>query len=491
VLEQLVDQSLLKVSDTGSGARFRMLETVREFSTAHREKAGETDEVTGRFLAWARDFGAAHHESIFREDLVRSVVRIRAEQDNLLQALRHALDTVDGATVAATSAALAGLWTVDSNFARMATLAEEPAWVLSHFRPEPDFVEVTRTAAVLAAMSAYLLGSSRGTRSLVTLRRLPQAPPDTLARAVDVVVRDPSALPELCESDQPLLAGLANSVASYVLENVNDLDGALTAARRALTAFEKGVALALRTVAHSRISELCLRVGRGAEAREHIGVALSVVEEVGAWSTAVRGRWALVVADLQRGAMDDAERELAEVVRRGDEALGMVMFDVAVRAEILLARGDVDAGLRLWRRVVDRVRAEEPVSWTRLAQAVAVVAHVRHGRLDLVEEIADGLPAMVTDSLEPASCTGFPVCGAVLLAMAMVDLDRGGVSGVRLIALAERFHFAREFQPTMSVEHAKRVAEEADGPAYADAVSSYAGLDPAGLRAAVSSLGPS
>jgi predicted ATPase len=63
VLEHLVDQSLLQVADTPSGTRFRMLETVREFSTAQREAAGETSRVLAGFLAWARDFGVAHHEA--------------------------------------------------------------------------------------------------------------------------------------------------------------------------------------------------------------------------------------------------------------------------------------------------------------------------------------------------------------------------------------------------------------------------------------------
>src|SRR6266542_3841664 len=68
VLEHLVNQSLLQVVDTPTGTRFRMLETVREFSTAHREAAGETDQVVGGFLSWARDFGVAHHESPFGAD---------------------------------------------------------------------------------------------------------------------------------------------------------------------------------------------------------------------------------------------------------------------------------------------------------------------------------------------------------------------------------------------------------------------------------------
>ena len=96
-LEHLVDQSLLKVADTPSGTRFRMLETVREFSTAHREAAGETDQVVDRFLAWARDFGVAHHDAAFGADPFAPVERIRAEQDNLVQALRYGLARADGA----------------------------------------------------------------------------------------------------------------------------------------------------------------------------------------------------------------------------------------------------------------------------------------------------------------------------------------------------------------------------------------------------------
>ena len=84
------------------------------------------------------------------------------------------------------------------------------------------------------------------------------------------------------------------------------------------------------------------------------------------------------------------------------------------------------------------------------------------------------------------------VCGSLLLALAMTDIDRGqraadagfARSGARMIALAERFGFKNGLQPTMSAARARRAAQDADGPAYADAVSSYAGLDPEGLRAA-------
>jgi hypothetical protein len=82
--------------------------------------------------------------------------------------------------------------------------------------------------------------------------------------------------------------------------------------------------------------------------------------------------------------------------------------------------------------------------------------------------------------------------GGLLLALAMVDLDRGARtgderatrSGVRMIALAERFRFPRNFQPTMSTARARQAATQADRPAYDEAVSSYAGLGQEDLRAA-------
>jgi hypothetical protein len=120
-------------------------------------------------------------------------------------------------------------------------------------------------------------------------------------------------------------------------------------------------------------------------------------------------------------------------------------------------------------------------------QAVAVLAHARHGRLGLVTDIVGRLPGILSATVASASIVEFPVCGSLLLALAMADLDRGATkSGVRMIALAERFGVQRGFQPAVSTEHVRDVAEQADRPAYVDAVSSYAGLDHDGLRAAAS-----
>jgi hypothetical protein len=218
-----------------------------------------------------------------------------------------------------------------------------------------------------------------------------------------------------------------------------------------------------------------------------------------------------VGANLQRGAYDEAERELKLTTPHGaDEPWDMSMFDTVMRAEIALGRGDVDTGLLLWRTAAaalgDRRRpgpGGDPSRldhWALQVQASAVVAHAHHGRLGLVEEITGALPAALsalTADPAPAPGTlttsyGLAVCGSLLLALAMTDIDQGqraadaafARSGARMIALAERCGLKNGLQPTMTAARARRAAQDADGPAYADAVSSYTGLDPDGLRAA-------
>jgi predicted ATPase len=516
VLEDLVDQSLLQVTDTPSGTRFRMLETVREFSTAQREAAGENDRVIDGFLAWARDFGIAQHESPFGADPFASCDRIRIEQDNLLLALRHGLARADGPTVAATSAVLGALWIIESNYTRLATL-DETAWMLSHFRPGPDLVEVTRAASILILVCAYMLQGVRAVRSLVTLRRLPPAPPSTLFGAFEIVLRsgsadmgsDPSELRVLCDSDEPLLAGVANGIASYVWERASDLDNALHAARRMLESFDIRESPWMRVMAHARIGELCMQVEQGAEAAHHLTTALLAQERLGARPDLVdEFRWALVLANLQQGAIDEAERWVQTVaVSQADEASGVLTFSLGVRAEISLARGEVETGLRLWRMAVDGLKnVDAPMStidpgldpWALEVQAVAVTAHAHHARADLVEEITAELPDRLTTMLTnplvqpPAYLMDLAVCGTLVLALAVVDLDRGvrigderaTRSGARMIALAERFRFLRGFQPTMASARARQAAGQADRSAYNDAVTSYADLDRDELRAA-------
>ncbi|MFE9646150.1 BTAD domain-containing putative transcriptional regulator [Streptomyces sp. NPDC006365] len=509
LLEQLADQSLLTVADTSAGVRFRMLETVREFSAARCAEAGEEDETIGRFLAWARDFGVANHDWLFRSEPLIDLERIRAEQDNLVLALRLALARTDGPTTAALTAVLAALWSIGSNYPRLTSLAADTGPPLSHYHPEPAYVEVARSAAVLCTTSLFMGYGPVAIRQLVTLRRLPPAPPDTLLRAIGVVLSavpemlppDYEVLRELCESEQPLLAGIAECVATYVWESEHDIDRALASARRIIAALAPVDNPFLQLMGHARLSELCLQTEQGEAAYGHLKAALQALPRLGDEHDLIGIRWALVLACLQRGDPDEAEYWLRQAEGADPTKQEAYSMDLLGRAEIALARGLTEVGLGLWRSAVqplpeaDSIHGGDPFfdRWVLQILAVAVTAHAYADRLELVAEPVDRLRQGLRTLLSGPSGSHmeFPVIGTVLHALGMAGLASGDAGAVRMIALAERLRVLRDFQPTMSADRARQAvgaAEEADRAAYADAVSEYAALGRDELREAARAI---
>ncbi|MGC0418222.1 ATP-binding protein [Embleya sp. AB8] len=507
VVDQAACQSLLTVVDTPVGVRFRMLESVREFAAARRAEAGEDDEAVRRFLAWARDFGLAHHDVLAGSAPPAARERIRAEQDNLGSALRYALVHADGPAGTAITAVLAALWAGDANYSRLAALAAHTAPALARCRPGPDQVEVTRVAVVLCAAGLFMgFGSHPDlVRLLVALRRLPPAPPDTLPRAAALVLgaipaKSPpnyAVLHRLCHSEQPLVAGIAECVAGYVWEYEHDLDRALASARRMVTTLAPVGDPVLRILGHARLSDLCLRTGQGETAYAQLKAALEVLPRLGDEHDAIGVRAGLALACLQRGDPDEAEYWLRQAAG-DDTAHGDVFYrpDLGTRAEIALARGQTEVGLGLWRDAVEQVSEAGPGDdpwldpWALEILSVAVTAHAYAGRLDLVAESVDRLRRRVWTLLFDPSRPPVesPVLGTMLSALALAGSASGDPGAVRLLAPAERLGVLREFQPTMSAARARTAAEETDGAAYADAVSAYAALGRGELREAARAL---
>ncbi|MFF9183372.1 ATP-binding protein [Streptomyces misionensis] len=500
LLEQLAAQSLIKVGEGPFGVRFHMLETLREFSAARRAEAGEEETVTDRFLAWARDFGRTHHDVLFGGHTPSSFHLARAEQDNLVLALRHALARADGPATAALTAVLAALWSAGNSYTRLTALVAETAGPLSHFRPEhPEDVETARSAAVVCTTCLFMGYGPRAGRHLVTLRRLPPAPPDTALRALAVVL---AAVPEmrppgyerlsrLCEAPEPMLAGIASGVASYVWEAEQQTERALDCARRMLAALEPDANPSTLLLSYGRISELCLKLERGAEAYDHLRAAEALGEH-GDWTDLIGVRHGLVSACLQRGEIEEAEYwlGLAAGDRQPESASPELL---SARAEVALARGLSEVGLGLWRQATARMRegALEPGdpfadSWSLQMQAAALAAHAQHGRLEPVTGLAERLREKLLAMLSGASGAGelveLPVYGTVLVALGLAGLARGETAAVRLMALAERMPVLRDY-PTLSSARCRQAAESAAGAAYAEARSAYAALGPEGLRA--------
>nr|WP_225955530.1 BTAD domain-containing putative transcriptional regulator [Kibdelosporangium phytohabitans] len=495
-LEHLVDQSLLKVLDSPGGVRFHMLETVREFAAAQRDDDREVD----LFSTWAREFGLAHHDELFGTDPVGPAFRVDAEQDNLIRALRYGIERGHGRTVAATAAALTGLWLLKSNYSRIFAHADEIARVLTRYRPEPEYLEAARMAVTMCAATTLMIQGPRAVRSLVALKRLPPAPPDTLPRALSAVLTTP-------DSPEPLVRAGADFVGSYVKESDLQPHAALELARRA-QALAAGAVPWARLATHIRVGELCLQVGETAEARRHFLAAFDIFD-----NDVADVRLSLILCDLHAGNIDGARQWLGSMFATADCAADdhdvdhggtESSFVIGVRAEILLARGEVGTGLSLWRRALARIDPRSGTEYRVVSsgidpllsqiQAAVVIAHAQHGRLDQVAELAARLPERAAwllrhPTVKPSPfLREFSVYGALLLAVAMTEIDRAPATAARMIAMAERLRFVREFQPTMSPAQARAAAERADKVAYTEAVAEYATLSREALRVAAVQL---
>jgi len=489
-LADLVEQSLLKVVDTPWGSRFLMLETVRDFAAARRS---DPDRAITGFLRWATEFGLAHHEKVFGERPTATVELIRGEQDNLSLALRHAIDRGDARSMVAIAIVLASLWVVENRYVRLVRLQEDTAWLLSHYEPDEATLDATRTLATIGVSTTFAVQGPKAVRALAVLRRLPPAPPTTLFRAIATLVVTPEEQYEaLGEAEEPMLAVMANVFMSYLHEIVCDMERALLAGRRALEVLDRGPRTWLRIMVHARYSELCLQVGRPEDALAQVHAILALVGPEPGWPTDAGIRWGAVIACLQLGDPDEAERWLDEVVPDYGEQ-NVLSPDLGLRASIQLSRGDIDGGLALWRESLTRLRDEELVRqelpgfevWAMENEAGAVIAHALHGRLADVESITRGqnerLAAMLVGFPMPSALSigGYPVLGALLLAVAATDVGQSPKRSARLVAIAEKWRYTKTF---VGIDRMRQVATDADRAGYEQAVADCAGLTNDELR---------
>ena len=87
-LERLIDQSLVRVDDDGRTARYRVLETVRQFGAARLAVAGEADDVARRHSGYFLGLAATWAPRCETADEERAVDLLTPEISNINTALR-------------------------------------------------------------------------------------------------------------------------------------------------------------------------------------------------------------------------------------------------------------------------------------------------------------------------------------------------------------------------------------------------------------------
>ncbi|HET7071095.1 MAG TPA: BTAD domain-containing putative transcriptional regulator [Nocardioides sp.] len=501
-VEALVDQSLLTVVETGGVVRYRMLETVREFGLQRLAGAGEVDAARAAQTAWAVALADLARPRIFGAGQVEAIDLLDAEETNLADVLRRCLVAGDPVAAVPLLGALGGLWAVTGNFGRFVAFSDLAERLLVDWTPPSELEDVTAGAMTLMLLFLGFLRPDGVGELGDALRRLPEPrqPWSRVARAIVVGAGTPAGrlAGVLALTDDPdrRTARMAWQWAAILSENEGDLEASRIYLDRALEMVDDDSTVWETATLHSQRAMHSLNNGRYDEAAEHARLAATPLRSLHAADDAYSMRATVALAALRQGRVDEAERLLGELGEppMTDNTSGLIRSQL--KAEILLSRGDVDAGLaafddslramREWRFAGVVTNGLEP--WTLTALATALAAHARYAtspqqrhRRQLLAAETHALLCKIGEV--PESAIDFPVTGMALAAMGLWALTRDETvpaaravtePGVRLLALAHGFGYNRWFA-VMAWEELRATAEEAAPGRLAAVLEEYGG----------------
>jgi predicted ATPase/DNA-binding CsgD family transcriptional regulator len=111
-LAQLVDQSLVNVSEQAGVARYRLLDTVRQYALERLREAGEEPAVRARHAAWCVRFVEHTEPDVLGRDQLASLASFELDHANLRAALTWSLETHSAETALRLAGGLWKFWEV-------------------------------------------------------------------------------------------------------------------------------------------------------------------------------------------------------------------------------------------------------------------------------------------------------------------------------------------------------------------------------------------
>jgi len=356
ILTALAEKSLVEATDSDE-LRYRMLETIREFGV---ERLTETGEITEVRRAHGRYFlGLLEQAEPFmrRSEQAYWIRRLNIERDNILAALRFAIDDADAATAIRMGAALAWYWTLRGSH------SEASAWLSAILALDGDAPIEARAlvqgawALSTVAVEGPAAHDSRMREVLADLR--------SLADTIDV------------RNGHPLLA-LLGPVMSLMLDN--DLAKSEAALVRHLDHPDPWV----RSVMHMTRVLVYENEGMLDPQRDDLTSALSGFREVGDRWGAATALHALATVEAAAGNLEQAyaaTTEAAHLMEELDtsEVFGhMNMMSASIKAQL----GDAEGARKDLDQMLEKAR--QAGSRHSLAQVHAILAAVERqaGNID-------------------------------------------------------------------------------------------------------------
>jgi predicted ATPase len=145
VLEALVDQSLLYVSDVADTTRFQMLETIRVYAVERLSAAGEVEVLRQRHADYFAELAERAVPGLKGAEQIAWLKRLEADHDNLRAALQWSLESAHDELAGRLCAAVWPFWQTRGYF------HEARRWLAAALAPERHLPPPIRAAALNAA----------------------------------------------------------------------------------------------------------------------------------------------------------------------------------------------------------------------------------------------------------------------------------------------------------------------------------------------------
>jgi predicted ATPase/DNA-binding SARP family transcriptional activator len=433
-LTELVDQSLLAFAEQGPGrARYRMLETVREYGLRDLEERGVLAEARGALDAWALTFARTTAPGLLGGSDPGATRAVTEEEETLLAVLRA--DGEDrGAVPCAVGGLLAENWMYRGEFEPLAALL--PVLLAGARRSPQGAVEQEETlkALTIGAAVAQITSSPSAVRALALVRRAARAASPggfwhtfatRLVLASSMAVGT-AAIDDLIDAPDPLTAAFARVTRAQLEENAGLAEAAVADLVAADAVAARNGFHWVRFLARTSIASLRSQQGRHEEALTAARRVRAEIVALGLDTELRQLDWLIGANSTALGDLDAAEalfRTMADAVGRAGAAEERDNRSIALAglAEVATARGDRSAALRRWDEAVGTARRASP-PWRVLVEASALAARVRLGVP--AEELAEPYRRLrvlliVVLRLGPLGFDA-PVLGAGMLGLAAV-----------------------------------------------------------------------
>ncbi|UAK33432.1 winged helix-turn-helix domain-containing protein [Nocardia asteroides] len=467
-IDGLVNQSLLTVlDDEVLGTRYRMLETVREFGEEQLAAvAGEPDQVDTRMMRWAEDYAEDVASRYLTGDQIRLALSVAAELDNLVAALRCAIDRQDSATAYTVFPVVATLWVIRGSHLEVVAWAERvielEAVDLGPRAPRPDLVLVTYEMMFLHL--AYTNSDARRMAELrLRVRRLLRNPAELSEnnRFVGRVLLTRAdgrglgrLLADAARSADPETKATALLLRANIRENFGDVRGSTLDATKALEILgEENVWSVAMVCRH--LGQACGQIARYAESVTYYRRSLDLLQEFGAYEEIVEIRSVLVASLVGIGELEQARRELDLAFGTSDldfSAAGqnrLLSTVLQSSAELAFAVGDIAGGLARYERALERFgwpdSALGPGPGALMLAGAALAAQVLHGAVGAAATLCAQLAQLTVPMM--AQYQDLPQIGTVACAIGsyLIAVDREIDRGLELLMLAPKVSCRQDF----------------------------------------------